>query len=95
MSVDIHPTTTCLFEPKYIPADRQMDHSNIGSKLMAHPDAKWDVESGLFQLGRLRVIHHVKYEEHEKQGTGVVPTKPGLYLVNNIKVTSGMVRRLA
>ena len=95
VSVEIHPTTTCLFEPKLIPADRQMDYSNIGSKLMAHPDAKWDVESGLFELGRLRVIHHVRFEEHDKQGTGVVPTKPCFYLVNNIKVTSGMVRRLA
>jgi hypothetical protein len=94
--MSITPTQPCVFISLPLPSGYAETGANAGSRLLTATDSgtTWDFSTGVHRDGWLRMKDHIHFEM-SRQCNGIVPTKPGIYLTKNIKVTKGALRRLA
>ena len=91
--VRISRTAAVLFEPQA--PSQKVDFNNAGSKATSGSAGKlWSPGYKQQTMGNIRIMPH--WRHINKRGfVGVAPAKPGLYLVNPMRIVKHSIRRWA
>ena len=84
----------CTFTPLKVPKEFVEEYVNLGSRMtVGDAAANWDWKKGTHNEGKLCIHDRVRYHNSTQMPETIAPEKPGIYLIEKVKVVKGTLRR--